>query len=107
MKNKKNISLPSDITMDKEILKILNKNLSLDIIANGEIVICNKFATSLKIIRYIKKIIKYKNANLDNQINQLSKIQIMLLDNNIQSEKYNDISDIIGNLKESLANLKN
>ena len=51
------LKLPSDKKMDKKILKILNKNLVGGTAAEGlDGIVCNKFATSLKIVSYIKKL---------------------------------------------------
>lgn len=53
----KKFSLPSDIEMDRKILTIMDKNLKAGRASeNLEGIICNKFATSAKIIQYIKKI---------------------------------------------------
>jgi len=52
-------SLPTDIEMDEQILKIMNENLVAGTVAeNTEGIICNKFATSLKIVHYIKELMK-------------------------------------------------
>lgn len=65
-KKKKSITLhsftlPSDIKMDKQILKIMDKNLQAGTVAdNTEGIICNRFATSLKIVQYIKKLTNNK-----------------------------------------------
>ena len=49
--------LPTDIEMDKQILKIMDKNLVAGTTAdNTEGIICNRFATSMKIVKYIKKL---------------------------------------------------
>lgn len=56
-KKRKKIKLPSDIKMDKKILKIMDKNLSAGTAEdNLEGIICNRFATSMKIVKYIKKL---------------------------------------------------
>ena len=53
----KKFSLPSDIEMDKQILSIMDKNLRAGRASeNLEGIICNRFATSSKIIKYFKKI---------------------------------------------------
>lgn len=50
--------LPSDMEMDEQILKIMDENLSAGTVAeNTEGIICNRFATSLKIVHYIKKLV--------------------------------------------------
>jgi len=56
--NKKpKIKLPSDIKMDKKILKIMDNNLVCGTKKdNTEGIVCNKFQTSLEIIEYIKKL---------------------------------------------------
>lgn len=55
------ISLPTDIEMDKDILAIIDKNLSAGTIEdNTEGIICNRFATSLKIVHYVKGLLKIK-----------------------------------------------
>jgi len=49
------ISLPTDIEMDNRILEIMGENLVAGTLKdNTEGLICNRFATSLKIVHYIK-----------------------------------------------------
>ena len=57
------IKLPSDIEMDEKIIAILVDNLS--VLDDDEEIICNKFATSLKIIKYIKSITKLDKPPAD------------------------------------------
>jgi len=58
MKKKKHkIKLPSDIKMDKKILKIMDNNLVCCTNQNdAKGIICNKFSASIEIIEYIKKL---------------------------------------------------
>lgn len=43
-------------------------------------------------------------AKIDNILTRLSKIQIQLMDVGISNADYNDISEVIGDAKERLAN---
>jgi hypothetical protein len=59
LSNNNHNSLPTDIEMDEKILKIMDENLVGGTVAeNTEGIICNKFATSLKIVRYIKELME-------------------------------------------------
>jgi hypothetical protein len=54
-----NIKLPSDEEMDIQILKIMDENLVAGTKENNtEGIICNRFSTSIEIIKYIKKLLK-------------------------------------------------
>lgn len=51
--------LPSDIQMDNIILKILDENLQAGLAKdNLEGIICNRFKTSIEIIKYIKTLFR-------------------------------------------------
>lgn len=57
------ISLPTDIEMDKNILEILDDNLVAGTLEdNTEGIICNRFATSLKIVHYIKGLLDSRKS---------------------------------------------
>jgi len=47
-----------------------------------------------------------KKAKIGCAITTLSRLQIQLMSVGISSEDYNDISEMIGNVKERLANIK-
>lgn len=49
------VSLPTRQEMDKEVISIMSDNLQVGT-GQEEGIICNKFATSLKIVDYIEKI---------------------------------------------------
>jgi hypothetical protein len=57
----KGVKLPTIAIMDEQILEIMDDNLSVGTVEeNTEGIICNRFATSLKIVDYIKKLVKQK-----------------------------------------------
>jgi hypothetical protein len=46
-----------------------------------------------------------KKAKIDGAITTLSRLQIQLMSVGISNEDYNDISEMIGDIKERLANI--